>query len=85
MATHHHDIGEALKEKTFVDHSEHQRGGLSEEDTDFLNNFPEERRKKIIRKVDVSALLVPSKFLRVVTNSVANCAYVSSLVFDCLS
>lgn len=85
MAPHHHGTEEAVKEKTFVDHSEHQHGGLSEEDADFLNSFPEDRRKKIIRKVDVSALLVPSKLLRVVTNSVANCAYVSSLVFDCLS
>lgn len=36
-------------------HSEYQnRGGMSPEDVEFLENFPEERKKKSVRKVDVS-------------------------------
>lgn len=58
MATQTQDIEREFSrdEKSGIMHNEHAQGGLSQEDADFLNNFPEERKKAIIRKVDVSFL-----------------------------
>lgn len=55
MATQTLDIERELSrdEKSGTMHSEHM-GGLTSEDADFLNNFPEERKKAVVRKVDVS-------------------------------
>lgn len=47
------DVERVSHEKSGIMHSEHQRGGLSEGDFDFLTTFPEHRKKAIIRKVDV--------------------------------
>ncbi|KAF4470295.1 hypothetical protein FALBO_2811 [Fusarium albosuccineum] len=52
MATPPSDIERVSHEKTGIMHSEHQRGGLSQDDLDFLRLFPEDRKKIIIRKVD---------------------------------
>ncbi|QGI77157.1 unnamed protein product [Fusarium fujikuroi] len=54
MATQTQDIEREFSrdEKSGIMHNEHAQGGLSQEDADFLNNFPEERKKAIIRKVD---------------------------------
>jgi hypothetical protein len=30
------------------------RGGLTAEEIDFIDNFPEEKRKKVLAKIDVS-------------------------------
>lgn len=56
MATQTQDIEREFSrdEKSGIMHHEHAQGGLSQEDADFLNNFPEERKKAVIRKVDVS-------------------------------
>ncbi|KAK6711375.1 hypothetical protein SNK03_005765 [Fusarium graminearum] len=56
MATQNLDIERELSrdEKSGTMHSEHMGGGLSQEDADFVNNFPEERKKAVVRKVDVS-------------------------------
>ncbi|RSL87072.1 hypothetical protein CEP52_015633 [Fusarium oligoseptatum] len=51
------DVERVSHEKSGIMHSEHQRGGLSEGDFDFLRTFPEDRKKAIIRKVDLR--LVP--------------------------
>lgn len=48
------DIEQAPQEKDQAVHDEFRQGGLSQEDLDFLTNFSEERRKKVLRKVDVS-------------------------------
>jgi hypothetical protein len=55
MATQTHDIERELSrdEKSGTMHAEHM-GGLSENDADFVNNFPEDRKKAVVRKVDVS-------------------------------
>jgi len=57
MATQTQDIEREFSrdEKSGIMHNEHAQGGLSLEDADFLNNFPEERKKAVIRKVDVSS------------------------------
>lgn len=47
------DVERVSHEKSAIMHSEHQRGGLLEGDFDFLRSFPEDRKKAIIRKVDV--------------------------------
>ncbi|KAI8313760.1 major facilitator superfamily transporter [Colletotrichum sp. SAR11_59] len=47
------DIEQVAQEKNSVAHSEFQQNsGMSPEDADFLANFPEERKKKAVRKVD---------------------------------
>lgn len=48
------DLEAVAQEKTGAIHNENQRGGLSSEDWEFLNAFPEDHKKKILRKVDVS-------------------------------
>ncbi|ESU10106.1 hypothetical protein FGSG_03161 [Fusarium graminearum PH-1] len=55
MATQNLDIERELSrdEKSGTMHSEHMGGGLSQEDADFVNNFPEERKKAVVRKVDM--------------------------------
>lgn len=40
-----------------VNHNKYANVGLTQEETDFYENFPEDKRKKMIRKVDVR--LVP--------------------------
>ncbi|RKL19719.1 hypothetical protein BFJ68_g3198 [Fusarium oxysporum] len=56
MATQTQDIEREFSrdEKSGIMHNEHAQGGLSQEDADFLNNFPEERKKAVIRKVDTN-------------------------------
>ncbi|KAJ0383982.1 hypothetical protein COL922a_009320 [Colletotrichum nupharicola] len=47
------DIEHVAQEKDYVAHDEFQQNsGMSPEDADFLANFPEERKKKAVRKVD---------------------------------
>ncbi|KAI8292867.1 Major facilitator superfamily transporter [Colletotrichum sp. SAR11_240] len=47
------DIEHVAQEKNSVAHNEFQQNsGMSPEDADFLANFPEERKKKAVRKVD---------------------------------
>ncbi|KEY74775.1 hypothetical protein S7711_06673 [Stachybotrys chartarum IBT 7711] len=46
------DVEAHHSEKAGVSHSERQLGGMTQEDFDFLNDFPEERKKTIIRKID---------------------------------
>ncbi|KAI8289017.1 Major facilitator superfamily transporter [Colletotrichum sp. SAR11_57] len=47
------DIEHVAQEKDSVAHNEFQQNsGMSPEDADFLANFPEERKKKAVRKVD---------------------------------
>lgn len=43
-------------QKIHTMHIENQqnRAGLTPEDAEFLANFPEEKRKRVVRKVDVS-------------------------------
>ncbi|QPC70605.1 hypothetical protein HYE68_001357 [Fusarium pseudograminearum] len=55
MATQNLDIERELSrdEKFGTMHSEHMGGGLSQEDADFVNNFPEDRKKAVVRKVDM--------------------------------
>ena len=55
MATQTPDIERELSrdEKSGTMHAENI-GGLSENDADFVKNFPEDRKKAVIRKVDVS-------------------------------
>lgn len=42
-------------EKSTMMHNEHSSNGLSHDDAEFLRLFPEERKKAVIRKVDVSS------------------------------
>lgn len=46
------DIEQVPQEKDTAVHNEYSRGGLSQGDIDFVANFPEERKKKILTKVD---------------------------------
>ncbi|KAJ5016680.1 Major facilitator superfamily transporter [Colletotrichum sp. SAR 10_99] len=47
------DVEHVAQEKDSVAHNEFQQNsGMSPEDADFLANFPEERKKKAVRKVD---------------------------------
>ncbi|KAI8159441.1 hypothetical protein K4K49_004085 [Colletotrichum sp. SAR 10_70] len=47
------DIEHVAQEKNSVAHNEFQQNsGMSPEDADFLANFPEERKKKAVHKVD---------------------------------
>jgi hypothetical protein len=51
------DVERASSPKDTAKHSEfHHRGGMSQEDADFLVNLPESIRKKAVRKVDVRSL-----------------------------
>ena len=50
------DVESIPHEKNVVQHKEFRQGGLSQEDLDFVDHFPEDRKKKVIRKVDVSNL-----------------------------
>lgn len=47
------DVESVPHEKDSVIHKEYQRTGMTQDDFDFLDNFPEDRKKKVIRKVDV--------------------------------
>jgi hypothetical protein len=47
------DLEGSPNEKTDVFHNEHPRGGLSADEFEFLQTFPDDRKKKILRKVDV--------------------------------
>lgn len=51
------DIEQVPHEKDPAIHNEFSRGGMSQEDIAFVANFPDERKKKILRKVDLR--LVP--------------------------
>lgn len=44
-------------QKSHAMHIENQQNlaGLAPEDAEFLANFPEEKKKKVVRKVDVSS------------------------------
>lgn len=46
------DIEQVPHEKDPAVHNEYSRGGLSQGEIDFVSNFPEERKKKILSKVD---------------------------------
>ncbi|GKT85961.1 major facilitator superfamily transporter [Colletotrichum tofieldiae] len=47
------DVEHVSPEKESIAHDEFQRdGGMRPEDVEFLANFPEERKKKAVRKVD---------------------------------
>lgn len=48
------DIENAAVEKSSVDHKEEMIGNMSREDQEFLDNFPPEKQKGAVRKVDVS-------------------------------
>ncbi|KAK7409216.1 hypothetical protein QQX98_008592 [Neonectria punicea] len=52
------DLEAIPHEKTGVIHNEHQRGGLSSEDFEFLRTFPEDLKKRIIRKWRLVPMLV---------------------------
>ena len=47
------DIEYAPQEKDHTVHSKYRAGGLGQDDLNFLNTFPEDRKNKILRKVDV--------------------------------
>jgi hypothetical protein len=48
---------ESLGMPTDVKHEEVTgRGGLTREELDFVENFPEEKRKKVLAKIDVSIM-----------------------------
>ena len=56
MATLSHNL-DMEKASPSDDHVEdidghHHRGGLSEEDAEFMHGFSEERRKRVVRKID---------------------------------
>ena len=48
------DLEQVPPEKDQAVHAEWSRGGISRDDIDFVANFPDDRKKKILRKVDVS-------------------------------
>lgn len=47
------DVEQSPLEKGHIIHQEHC-GSVSQDDADFLANFSEERKKRVVRKVDVS-------------------------------
>lgn len=47
------DVEQSPLEKSHIIHQEHS-GSVSQDDADFLANFSEERKKRVVRKVDVS-------------------------------
>ena len=83
MATQTLDIERELSrdEKSGTMHSEHM-GGLAQQDADFLNNFPEERKKAVIRKVDVSLSKTAVNRLVLLTQTDAAHPYARTLVLD---
>lgn len=46
------DIEQIPQEKDTAIHNEYSRGGMSQGDIDFVANFPEDRKKKVLTKVD---------------------------------
>ena len=81
------DLEDGPNEKIDYVHQENQRG-LPAEDAEFLNNFSEERRKKVVRKVDVRQRLCCAYDLaNRIANlfSVATGAHAGSAVPGCLS
>lgn len=52
LSSESRDIEQVPQEKDTAVHNEFSRGGMSQEDIDFVANFPDERKKVIIRKVD---------------------------------
>jgi len=63
MATQFKDVSPVQENshKFRAMHIENQQNfaGLSPEDAEFLQNYPEDKKKKVIRKVDVSVLPKP--------------------------
>jgi hypothetical protein len=57
------DVEQVPHEKDQAVHDEFRQRGLAQEDVDFLANFSDERRKKVLRKVDVSldTFLLPAR------------------------
>lgn len=55
------DVESIPLEKDQVVHKEFRQGGLSQHDLDFLDNFPEDRKKAVIRKVDVGISILASR------------------------
>ncbi|CAM1506073.1 Fc.00g057140.m01.CDS01 [Cosmosporella sp. VM-42] len=51
------DVERAPLEKDHTVHKEYRGGGLAQDDLDFLDMFPKDRKKKVLRKVDLR--LVP--------------------------
>jgi hypothetical protein len=49
-----HGLERIPPEKDQAVHAEWSRGVITQEDIDFVANFPNDRKKKILRKVDVS-------------------------------
>lgn len=48
------DLEAHPQEKDHAVHEEYSQNGLNQDDLDFVANFPDDRRKKVLRKVDVS-------------------------------
>lgn len=77
------DLEQVPTEKDTAVHAEFRRGGLSQEDADFLANFSDERKKKVIRKVDVGVNLKSGLYTDcLLTITVATCAYARSTLLD---
>lgn len=55
------DVEQVVDEKNQAIHEEFQTGALAPEDAEFLNNFPEKRRRAILCKVDVSRIFLDSR------------------------
>lgn len=55
------DVGRVDDEKhrAEADHTEGQLGGITQEDVDFVNNFPEDRKKRVLSKIDVCSAANP--------------------------
>jgi hypothetical protein len=45
------DVETTSGDKESIRHSEYRRGGLSADDAAFLDSFPEEKKKIVVRKV----------------------------------
>ena len=56
-STESRDVEQVPPEKDQAIHDEFRQGGLSQEDLDFIANFPDDKKKRVIRKVDVGANL----------------------------
>lgn len=56
------DVEQVPHEKDQAVHEEFRQGGLAQDDLDFLANFSDEKRKKVLRKVDVSVEFLASLF-----------------------
>ena len=83
MATQTPDIERELSrdEKSGTMHAEHM-GGLSENDADFVNNFPEDRKKAVVRKVDVSCPMATDSSDAILTWTDATHPYACTFVSD---